>query len=168
MSKEKDKVGVLFVCLGNICRSPTAEAVFKKVVEEEGLSDRFHIDSAGTGSWHAGEPADSRSRLEATKHGIDMAGKVARQVRKSDFDDFDYILAMDEQNFEVLEEICPDEHHLKLRLFMEYAPKHGMRGVPDPYYGGKDGFAKVFHICEDGSKGLLEELVAEFGLRNGV
>lgn len=164
----KHKVNVLFVCLGNICRSPTAEAVFRQLLEEEGLTDLIHVESAGTGSWHVGEGVDSRSRLEATKHGIDMTAKVARQVKKSDFDEFDHILAMDEQNFEVLEEMCPDEHHLKLRLFMEYAPRHGFRGVPDPYYGGKDGFAKVFDICRDGSKGLLEELVAEYGLRNGV
>jgi protein-tyrosine phosphatase len=157
-------VRVCFVCLGNICRSPTAEAVMRKVVEEAGLSAKIEVDSAGTGAWHAGEGPDRRSVAAAQKRGITVGGK-ARRFADSDWDRFDYVLAMDESNFETLESRAKSHKALKkLRLFRSFdrASPPGS-GVPDPYYS-EDGFEEVLDLCEAGCRGLLKHIVAQHGL----
>ncbi len=158
------EVSVLFVCLGNICRSPTAEGVFRHKVRLAGLQDRIHIDSAGTGAWHVGNPPDSRARATAESRGISMAGQRARKVAFDDFGRFDYILAMDRENLEDLLAMAPAEHHDKVRLFLDFAPHRAESEVPDPYYGGPQGFEHVFDLVEEAADGLLEEIVARHGL----
>jgi protein-tyrosine phosphatase len=159
-------VRVSFVCLGNICRSPTAEAVMRHLVREAGLGDRVAIDSAGTGDWHVGEPRDRRSLEVGRRRGMPLGG-TARQFQPSDFDRFDYVLAMDRQNFANLQRLAPDEAarakiHL-LRTF-EAAATPGDDEVPDPYYGGADGFDRVIDICEKACRGLLTHLRQVHGL----
>lgn len=154
-------VKVLFVCKGNICRSPTAEGVFKALVEKEGLSDKISVDSAGTGSWHVGEPPDPRSQEVAKQRGIDLSSIRARQVTRSDFAAFDYVLAMDACNYRKLEKICPFEAEDKLAMFLEFASNKEVTDVPDPYYGGPSGFDDVLDLIENGSKGLLEDIKAK-------
>ena len=151
------KQSVLFVCMGNICRSPTAEGVFRYHAEQAGVSERLHIDSAGTHAYHAGEPADQRARAAAERRGISLEGIVARRVHDSDFDRFDLILAMDEENLARLHAEAPDEHRHKLRLFLEFTDADE-REVPDPYYGGAAGFERVLDLVEEASRGLLETL----------
>lgn len=152
-------VRICFVCLGNICRSPTAEGVFRHIVEREGLESQIEIDSAGTGGWHAGERADARARAAAEERGIELSS-IARQVTPSDFGRFDYLLAMDSSNFEHLRSMAEDdEQRERVRLFRSFDPK-APRGaeVPDPYYGGTDGFTQVFDMCEAAARGLLSHL----------
>ena len=161
---EKTPVKVLFVCMGNICRSPTAEALFRHAVENRGLSDHIQIESAGTDAWHVGEAPDERSQMEALKHGIDMSGQTARKVNARDYHHFDYILAMDDDNLARLVNECPDRHRPKVRLFTEFAPQLGEPIVPDPYYGSGDGFARVFRICQAGSEGLLNTIAEDYDL----
>jgi len=134
-------VNVLFVCLGNICRSPTAEGVFRDLVEREGLSDKIHTDSAGTHAYHIGEPPDSRAQDEAKRRGIDISGLRGRQARAADFKDFDYVLAMDRSNHQNLLSICPLDMEQRLSMFLDFAPGIDRREVPDPYYEG--GFDSV-------------------------
>jgi len=155
-------VSVLFVCLGNICRSPLAEGVFQHLVEERGSSQRYRIDSAGTGAWHAGEPADPRSRDVAERNGIVLHCR-ARQVREEDFHEFDLILAMDRSNLSDLESVRPDPGvRADLRLFREFDPEgNGDMEVPDPYYGGPDGFDRVFEMVLRSCQALLDELEGE-------
>ena len=141
---------VLFVCLGNICRSPTAEAVFRHLVEDEGLTDRIEIDSAGTGDWHIGSAPDGRATEAAARRGIQLAGK-ARQVTLEDFQDYDLLLAMDAANLQDLRELAPRGTEQKVRLFADI-------DVPDPYYGGDSGFDDVLDIVEQASRRLLDEL----------
>jgi protein-tyrosine phosphatase len=152
------EVSVLFVCLGNICRSPTAEGVFRHLVEERGLGDRITIDSAGTAAYHAGESPDRRATATAKGRGVTLDG-AARKVQKRDFDDFDYILAMDASNHEDLVRISPASARGKIHLFRDFDAR-SPRGseVPDPYYGGESGFAAVFDICMAASEGLLAHL----------
>lgn len=152
-------VSVLFVCLGNICRSPLAQGVFQHLLEESGASHRYRIDSAGTGAWHAGEPADPRSLEVAERNGIVLRCR-ARQVREEDFHEFDLILAMDRANLADLESVRPaTEVRADLRLFREFDPEgNGDLEVPDPYYGGPDGFDRVFEMVERSCQALLEEL----------
>lgn len=158
MSKDNDQtIGVLFVCMGNICRSPTAEGVFRHVVSEAGLSGRIRIESAGTHAYHAGEPADRRAQQAAKRRGFTMDGIRARRVRDEDFAVFDYILAMDRDNLELLRGQAEAEHHDKIRLFLEFAGR-GEAEVPDPYYGGAAGFERVLDLVEDAARGLLETL----------
>ncbi len=152
------KVNVLFVCMGNICRSPLAHGLFEDLVEKEGLSDVIVVDSAGTHAYHVGEQPDPRSQQTALRHGIDLSGQRARRVAGTDFDRFDYILAMDQDNFSILDDKCPEEHRHKLSLFMEFAPERPEREVPDPYYGGPDGFDRVYDMVETASIGLLQEI----------
>jgi len=153
---EKDK-SVLFVCMGNICRSPTAEGVFRHFVEQAGMSDRLHIDSAGTHAYHVGEPADRRARAAAERRGMSLEGIAARRVSKDDFERFDFIIAMDESNLARLHDEAPAEHHDKLRLFLDFADADETE-VPDPYYGGAAGFERVLDLVEEASRGLLETL----------
>ena len=141
---------VLLVCLGNICRSPTAEAVFRRLVEQEGLADRIEIDSAGTGDWHVGSAPDARATEAAARRGIELTGR-ARQVTLEDFEEYDQLLAMDAANVRDLRELAPPGTEHKVRLFADI-------DVPDPYYGGERGFDEVLDIVEKASRRLLDEL----------
>ena len=152
------KVKVLFVCMGNICRSPTAEAVFRHYVEKAGLTENILIDSAGTHDYHIGDPPDSRTQSTAQQRGYDMSKLRGRQVGGVDFRHFDYVLAMDKANLENLQNITPADCTTRARLFLEYARHHAEREVPDPYYGGADGFERVLDMVEDAAQGLLEEI----------
>lgn len=147
---------ILFVCLGNICRSPTAEAVFRRRAERAGLD--CIIDSAGTGAWHAGEPPDPRSIDYGTQRGYDFSGQSARKAVKSDFSRFDYILAMDASNLSDLRGICPPGYSGHLSRFLDFAPSVSRKDVPDPYYGGPDGFKAVVDLIEAASDGLIHHL----------
>jgi protein-tyrosine phosphatase len=157
---------ILFVCLGNICRSPTAEAVFRKHVKAAGLDRRILIDSAGTGNYQIGKPPDHRACSAAAKRGYDLTARPARQVRLGDFLEFDYILAMDEDNLAQLKQQCPPEHADKLGLLTDFSST-GARTIPDPYGGGADDFEKVLDLIEDAANGLLRTLVQRLqgGLR---
>lgn len=151
-------VKVLFVCMGNICRSPTAQGVFEALVEREGLAQHIGIDSAGTHAYHVGEPPDQRSQQAAKRRGIDLSTQRARKVRPEDFFEFDYVLAMDRSNYEILRDTCHPDYQDRLRLFLEFAPQHGEQDVPDPYYGGAQGFERVLDLIEAAAAGLLAEL----------
>ena len=144
--------------MGNICRSPTAEGVFRHLVGEAGLSDQILIDSAGTHGYHAGEPPDRRATAAAAKRGYDLSGQRARQVSEEDFARFDYVLAMDRANLAHLRAVCPLQHTTKLRLFLEFSERFVEREVPDPYYGGAQGFERVLDLAEDAARGLLMHL----------
>jgi protein-tyrosine phosphatase len=159
--KPSHQLSILFVCMGNICRSPTAEGVFRKRVQDAGLSDTIHIDSAGTQAYHVGEPPDARSQQFAAKRGYDLSALRARKVNTDDFIKFDYLLAMDHDNLGRLQEACPAAHAHKLVLFMDYARMHDARIVPDPYYGSGAGFDLVLDYVEDASDGLIEVLRKE-------
>lgn len=150
-------ISVLFVCMGNICRSPTAEAVFRHFVENAGLGEAIRIDSAGTHDYHVGEPPDARTRRAAEQRGYDMSGLRGRQVECADFHRFDHVLAMDRANLSILNRIRPDGA-APARLFLEFARHHKEREVPDPYYGGADGFERVLDLVEDAAQGLLQQL----------
>ncbi|MCP5419838.1 MAG: low molecular weight phosphotyrosine protein phosphatase [Gammaproteobacteria bacterium] len=154
-----EKIGVLFVCMGNICRSPMAEGVFRRLVEESGLSRTIQVDSAGTHSYHTGAAPDERSQATALRRGVDLGALRARRVMPEDFERFDYILAMDRQNLQDLLLICRQpEHREKVRLFLEFAPESVQREVPDPYYGGLSGFDRVMDLVEEAAQGLLVHL----------
>jgi protein-tyrosine phosphatase len=144
--------------MGNICRSPTAHGVFRALVEREGLVHAIEIDSAGTHAYHVGSMPDKRAQATARARGIDLSDLVARRVGEADFAAFDYVLAMDQENFIALSEICPEEHVEKIHMFMDFAPDMRTREVPDPYYGGPTGFERVFDLVEAASLGLLEEI----------
>jgi protein-tyrosine phosphatase len=152
------RVNVVFVCLGNICRSPTAEGVFRTMVERHGLSQRIGIDSAGTGAYHTGEPPDQRAQAAARRRGFDLSAIRARKATKGDFKRFDYVLAMDRENQASLSRICPLGEEHRLSLFLDYAPGLGQRDVPDPYYGAGDGFELVLDLIEAASEGLLADI----------
>ena len=151
-------VKILFVCLGNICRSPTAEGVCRHVAQQRGLDGTVFIDSAGTSAWHVGEAPDRRAAAEARRRGISLDGQRSRQVASDDFETFDYILAMDTENYRDLVSRCPKQHRGKVRRCLEFAPEVPERDVPDPYYGGPGGFAHVFDIIEEAVNGLLDEV----------
>lgn len=152
------KISVLFVCMGNICRSPTAEAVFRHYVESAGLSEQILIDSAGTHDYHIGDPPDARAERAARQRGYDMGDMRGRQVEAEDFRRFDYVLAMDQANLANLQRIAPGDSEAKARLFLEYARHHAEREVPDPYFGGADGFERVLDMVEDAAEGLLQHI----------
>ncbi len=154
---EKPKTSVLFICMGNICRSPTAEGIFRHFVEDAGLIEQIGIDSAGTHAYHTNEPADRRARAAAERRGYSLAEIRARRVQAEDFDRFDYIIAMDRDNQAMLFEQADTEHHDKIRLFLEFSSGHEDE-VPDPYYGGAAGFERVLDLIEEASRGLLEVL----------
>lgn len=149
-------VNVLFVCLGNICRSPTAEGVFRDLIEREGLADHITIDSAGTAAYHVGSPPDSRAQAEAKRRGIDISGLRGRQANVGDFRRFDYVLAMDSENHRNLMAICPPEGEERLHMFLDFAANVDRRDVPDPYYDGR--FDAVYDMIEDAAGGLLADI----------
>jgi len=154
-------VRVLFVCLGNICRSPMAEAVFQHHVDAAGLGDAIQVDSAGTSDWHTGESAHRGTLHVLRQHGIDYAGR-ARTVSPRDFERFDYILAMDDSNLANLRRLMPEGSRAKVHMFLDYAPDASSREVPDPYYDGR--FEEVYQLVEQGARGLLEHIRREKGL----
>ena len=154
------RTSVLFVCLGNICRSPLAEGVFRHLVEQEGLADRFDIDSAGTGAWHVGERSDARSTLVAEQHGIELDSR-ARQVVLEDFGRFDYIIAMDHDNLRTLQRMSEaNGSGAHIELLRMYEPERDGDEVPDPYYGGASGFENVYKMVKRSCRGLLKQLRA--------
>jgi protein-tyrosine phosphatase len=146
---------VLFVCMGNICRSPTADGVFRQKLIDHGMRDAVRVDSAGTHNYHPDSPPDERSQLHAFRRGYDLSKLRARQVTSEDFARFDLILAMDWDNLALLQDGCPPEHAHKLRRFTEFCQAHDSPVVPDPYYGGAAGFERVLDLVEDASEGLI-------------
>ena len=155
----KAKTKVLFVCLGNICRSPTAEGVFKELVHKRGLEDKIAFDSAGTSNYHIGEPPDLRSQKAALKRGIDLSYQKARQVSLQDFYEFDYVIAMDEKNLADLKDLYPSNASAKLDLLLSFSSKDTKyKEVPDPYWSGEDGFELVLDLIEDACDGLLNHI----------
>lgn len=150
---------VLFVCMGNICRSPTAEGVFRRLAAERAPDLPLEVDSAGTHGYHVGEPPDPRAIAAAARRGVDLRGLRARQVDEADFGRYDLIVAMDRLNREVLHERSPVEYQQRIRLFMEFASRDRDEDVPDPYYGGPLGFEQVLDLAEEASAGLLDELM---------
>ncbi len=151
---------VLFVCLGNICRSPTAEAVFRAKVQQLELDDDIHHDSCGTAGYHSGEPPDRRATQAAQKRGYIMTDLRARQVKDSDFHEFDYVLAMDRSNYSDLVRRCPDKLQHKVQMFLSFGGSE-VQEVPDPYYGGPEGFNYVLDLVEDACDGLLNQIKKE-------
>jgi len=151
-------VKVLMVCLGNICRSPTAEAVLRALAARHAPQLALTVDSAGTGDYHLGEPPDPRSQAAAAHRGYDLSGLRARQVRASDFDEFDLVLAMDKANWSALQRLAPPQRRDRVRLYLDYAPGSAHREVPDPYYGGPDGFEQVLDLAEQAAQGVLDAL----------
>lgn len=153
---------MLFVCLGNICRSPLAEGVFRRLVVKEGLSDRIEVDSAGTGAWHVGEQPDRRMRSTAESHGVSLDAIRARRVEAADLVDFDYVFAMDRENLRDLRRLAGRSED-SIALFRAFDPVDGDPDVPDPYYGGTDGFERVFEIVERTSRSILDHIRSEQG-----
>jgi protein-tyrosine phosphatase len=149
---------VLFVCLGNICRSPTAEGVFRAAVAQQEWGQQVRVDSAGTGDWHVGAPPDKRAIQAARRRGYDLTALRARQVRAEDFERFGWIVAMDRANLRALEALRPPQYAGHLGLFLDFAPDAGIDEVPDPYYGGLEGFDRVLDLVEVASAGLVERL----------
>lgn len=151
-------IRVLFVCTGNICRSPTAEGVFRHLVAEHGLDGRIEVDSAGMYAYHVGEPPDERSQAAALRRGVDLSAQRARKVRPRDFDEFDLLLAMDRGHHAELMSIAPADAHGKVAMFLEFAPHLGAADVPDPYYGGGAGFEQVLDLIEGAAAALLDHI----------
>ena len=156
-------ISVLFVCMGNICRSPTAEGVFRKLVADAGLDARIHTDSAGTHAYHSGEGPDRRAKEAAERRGFSLDGIRARRVSSIDFERFNYIIAMDDDNMSALLEVADEEHHHKVRLLLAFSDSttNTNTEVPDPYYGGSAGFERVLDLVEEASRALLETLRKE-------
>ena len=153
-----NRIRVLFVCMGNICRSPTAHGVFEALLEREGMGELIDVDSAGTHAYHVGEPPDRRAQETAVRRGFDLSPQRARRAQRADFHEFDYLVAMDQDNFHGLMSICPEGMEEKIHMLMDYAPAFRTREVPDPYYGGAAGFERVFDMVEAAADGLLGEL----------
>lgn len=152
------KIKVLFVCMGNICRSPTAEGVFRHIVAENNLQASIVTDSAGTHAYHVNETPDRRAQATATSRGIDLSDLRARRVTVADFEKFEYVLAMDRDNYAILDDLCPAALNDRLSLFLDFAPSVKASEVPDPYYGGVKGFEVVFDMVEQASLGLLQDI----------
>src|ERR1044072_5580344 len=150
---------LLFVCLGNICRSPMAEGVLRRVAQEEGVLDRFEIDSAGLGNWHVEQAPDSRAQEAASRRGIDISDQFARQVTKEDFARFDLLLAMDGSNYDELVQLAPKSARHKVRRFLDYAPHVANKDVPDPFFGEREGFNHALDLIEVAARGLLADLL---------
>lgn len=151
---------ILFCCMGNICRSPTAEGVFRRALLDRAPDLNVHIDSAGTHDYHVGEAPDARARAAALRRGIDISQLRARQVVAQDFQRFDLILAMDEENLRELKARADAVHHERIRLLMEFAPQAQRHHVPDPYYGGEQGFEEVLDLLEEATRGLIDDLLS--------
>jgi protein-tyrosine phosphatase len=156
---------VLFVCTGNICRSPTAEGVFRKLIADAGLTGLIATDSAGTHGYHVGEAPDRRTQAAARRRGYDLSGLRARCVARADFERFDLVLAMDREHHDILAGLAPPSAGYKVRLMMEFGRRSTHEEVPDPYYGGPDGFELVLDLLEDAAEGLLESLRRELDPR---
>lgn len=152
---------ILFVCLGNICRSPMGETVFRKMAENESIAYQLEIDSAGTANYHTGKLADERMRKHAKRRGYQITS-IARQITKDDFENFDMIVAMDMSNYNDLHRICPPEDLYKIVKLTDYCKDYDLEGVPDPYYGGAEGFEYVIDILEDGCSNLLMKIKKDF------
>ncbi len=163
-ARVQPKVRILFVCMGNICRSPMARGVFEKLLEEAGLTGVVEVDSAGTYAYRAGNPSDSRAIAAAAKRGYDLMRHRARRLSASDFEKFDYILAMDYENLQDMQAIATPGTEGKLRLFMDFARIPGQPEVPDPYYGCGGGFERVLDLVEDAARGLLAHIRGQHGL----
>ena len=155
------QVRILFVCMGNLCRSPTAEAVFRHAVRQAGLGHVIECDSAGTHDYHVGDPPDERAQLVAARRGYDMSGLRGRQVARRDFDQFDRVFAMDRHNLDLLARMCPARHVHKLALYGDAHDQYAGQEVPDPYYGGSEGFERVLDMVEEVTTRLLERLRSE-------
>ena len=164
--RREPKLGVLFVCMGNICRSPTAEAVFRRHAREAKIERRLHIDSAGTHANHIGEPPDLRSIATASRRDYDLRKIRARKFAPADFATFRYVLALDRHNLKSLEALRPEDFGGYLGRLLDFAPDTDERDVPDPYYGGPDGFEKVLDLVETASRGLLARIEADLAAGN--
>ena len=160
----REHVSVLFVCLGNICRSPTAHGVFEAKVRALGLDDKIDVDSAGTAAWHIGSPPDPRSAEEAALRGYALDHLRARQVEPGDFQRFDYVIAMDAENLSELQAQAPADFIGHLGLFLDFAPEQPLAEVPDPYYKGHEGFVEVLDLVESASEGLLERVCRDLNI----
>lgn len=150
-----NKIKILFVCMGNICRSPTAEGIFNQLLNSKDIKEQFIVDSAGTHAHHIGDTPDLRAQKAAKDRGIDLSYIRARKIQRSDFAEFDHILVMDDENYENVMKICPDEYSHKIAYLLDYAPELKTREVPDPYYGGSYGFDRVLDMLESATEGLL-------------
>ncbi len=152
------KYSVLFVCMGNICRSPTAHGVFRQKVINQGLAHLVFVDSAGTHNYHPNSPPDERSQAHAAKRGYDLSDLRARQIQDGDFDRYDLILVMDWDNLALVQDVCPPKHQTKVRRLTEFCRQHDSPVVPDPYYGGSQGFDQVLDLVEDACEGLIQHV----------
>lgn len=151
-------IKVLFICMGNICRSPTAHGVFRNMLVEKGLVDVIEVDSAGTHAYHVGHAPDSRSIQAALSRGVDIRDLKARQLDDYDFEEFDYLLVADSDNYHLTAENCPKEHRHKIKYLLDFSTRSSIREVPDPYYGQGNGFERVLDLIEDSCEGLLNEI----------
>jgi protein-tyrosine phosphatase len=158
-----EPIKVLFVCMGNICRSPTAHGVFQSLVDEQGLGESIQVDSAGTHSYHIGSPPDLRSQATAQSRGIDLTGLHARRFVTTDFSKFDYLLGMDHANLADMLVLKPDETSARVKLMLEYSDRFEQQEVPDPYFGD-DGFDQVFDMIDDAARGLLRDIRSQHGI----
>ena len=156
-------VKVLFVCMGNICRSPTAHGVFQSLVDEQGLGGSIQVESAGTHSYHSGSPPDLRSQAMAQSRGVDLTGLRARRFVTTDFTEFDYLLGMDLANLKDMLALKPDETRARIKLMLDYSDRFGQREIPDPYFG-EDGFDLVFDMIDDAARGLLRDIRSQHGI----
>ena len=152
---------ILFVCLGNICRSPMAEGLFRRELERRGIDHLVEVDSAGTGSWHIGEPPDGRAQRAIARRGVDISALRGRQVKRPDLDAFDLILAMDAENLSDLMALANEEQMQRIRMFLDFAPERVEREVPDPYFGGEEGFEHVLDLLEEAARGLADHVEEE-------
>lgn len=152
------KIRILFVCMGNICRSPTAQGVFQQYLQNADMAADVEIDSAGTINFHRGKSPDSRAQHAAGQRGYDISSLRARQVNNNDFYHFDYLLAMDQHNLDDLLAACPSDASAQIQLFLDYGQRYHEREVPDPYYGGADGFEHVLNLIEDAAEGLITQM----------
>ena len=151
---------VLMVCMGNICRSPSAHGVLERKLADAGLADRIQVDSAGTHDYHVGRPPDERAQAHALRRGVDLSAQRARQLTRQDFDDFDLVLVMDDANEQAARRLCAPAQRHRLRRLTDFCTRHSAHEVPDPYYGGADGFEHVLDLVEDACDGLLRQLAA--------